>query len=276
MSAIKSLLVHLDASPRAAVRLRVAQQVAQQHEAALTALYAVTPSILALPFYYEDQTGALLTALQDLDDTRAKAARQIFDDANVRGDMHWTQLPRGRVAYAFALEAMHADLMVLGQFERDTPGGQGVPADFVESTLIASGKPALVVPSAGNFESIGRDVLLARRPTPEAARALTAALPLLTQAGSVHITQWGVSEERPTGALELEEYLRLHGVDAKVERHASVPPDIGEGLLSLACDASADLLVMGCYGHSRAREVVLGGATRTVLRSMTLPVLMAH
>jgi nucleotide-binding universal stress UspA family protein len=75
----------------------------------------------------------------------------------------------------------------------------------------------------------------------------------------------------------LEDYLRLHGVEAPIQRRAAVPSgEPGEGLLSLAADAGADLLVMGCYGHSRTRELVLGGATRTVLQSMTLPVLMAH
>jgi nucleotide-binding universal stress UspA family protein len=61
-----------------------------------------------------------------------------------------------------------------------------------------------------------------------------------------------------------------------MHRRNGAPESVGDALLSLAADTSADLLVMGCYGHTRAREWVLGGATRTVLKSMTLPVLMAH
>ena len=81
----------------------------------------------------------------------------------------------------------------------------------------------------------------------------------------------------PAAADSLEGYLRLHGVAAPIQRHGAVASSsAGDGLLSLAADVGADLLVMGCYGHSRARELVLGGASRTVLKSMTLPVLMAH
>ena len=77
--------------------------------------------------------------------------------------------------------------------------------------------------------------------------------------------------------LDVERYLRLHGVQARLQHYGEEPNgDLGELLLSRAADLDADLLVMGCYGHSRARELVLGGVTRTVLRSMTLPVLMSH
>ena len=95
----------------------------------------------------------------------------------------------------------------------------------------------------------------------------------------MHVVGWTADAvQRPAGRLDLAGYLRLHGVEPKVQYHgaASVEGGVGESLLSLAADVQADLLVMGCYGHSRARELVLGGASRTILRSMTLPVLMAH
>ncbi len=85
------------------------------------------------------------------------------------------------------------------------------------------------------------------------------------------------SRHNPSIDRELRNYLDAHGIATKAERHAAAASEApGESLLSLAADVGADLLVMGCYGHSRTRELVLGGASRTVLNSMTLPVLMAH
>jgi nucleotide-binding universal stress UspA family protein len=129
-----------------------------------------------------------------------------------------------------------------------------------------------VIPYADVCPTLGREPLIAWKATREAARAVTAAIPLLQRARQIHLVA-----EDDGDAPELEAYLRLHGVQAPLQRRAAVrAASAGDDLLSLAADAGADLLVMGCYGHSRARELVLGGASRTVLKSMTLPVLMAH
>jgi nucleotide-binding universal stress UspA family protein len=145
-----------------------------------------------------------------------------------------------------------------------------VPADFVEAVVIDSGRPAIVVPYAGTFGAIGETVLIAWKPTRESARAVSAALPLLQRAKQVHVAGWD-SEPR-----DLEHFFYHHGIDAVFHREGQAPAHVGEYMLSRAAELGADLLVMGCYGHSRARELVLGGASRTVLESMTLPVLMVH
>ena len=74
----------------------------------------------------------------------------------------------------------------------------------------------------------------------------------------------------------LQDWLHLQGVSAPLRLHTLGVGDVGEALLSLAADTAADMLVMGCYGHSRAREMVLGGVSRTLLSSMTVPVLISH
>jgi len=99
----------------------------------------------------------------------------------------------------------------------------------------------------------------------------------MQRARKVHILAWGQEEGGVTGGLDLDGYLKLRGIEPTWHREAAAEPGfLGELLLSRAFDLEADLLVMGCYGHSRAREWVLGGTSRTILRSMTLPVLMAH
>jgi nucleotide-binding universal stress UspA family protein len=106
---------------------------------------------------------------------------------------------------------------------------------------------------------------------------VAAALPWLRSAHRVHVLE-AVDPARPAepGELDIAHYLQFHGSVPALHRLRSSAADMGDTLLSLAADVDADLLVMGCYGHSRAREFVLGGASRTVLRTMTLPVLMAH
>jgi nucleotide-binding universal stress UspA family protein len=121
-------------------------------------------------------------------------------------------------------------------------------------------------------------VLVAWKPSAQAARAVAAAVPLLRSAREVHLVSWG-ADDAPAcqgEALDIDGYLRRQGVSATSHRESAAGDDIGELMLSKAADVGADLLVMGCYAHSRVREVVMGGATRVVLQSMTVPVFASH
>jgi len=114
----------------------------------------------------------------------------------------------------------------------------------------------------------------------EAARAVRDAMPLLARAEAVTVLTID-AEQSPFGhgeipGADIALYLARHGVKAEVARTVSAGIGIGNTLLSRAADYEANLLVMGAYGHSRVRELLLGGTTRTVLTSMILPVLMSH
>ncbi len=278
MSTIKSILLHLDASASSATRLWVARELARQHESSVTALFAVTSSFAELPFALAADMSAA-QVLQDIDADRRARARAIFDKgvAGAGAPVAWAELVGAPVIPGFIDQALCADLLVLGQHEPDSPLAHDVPPDFVESVLIGSGRPALVIPYASDIDSIKGSALVAWNATREAAHALTAALPLLRAARNVEVVSWAEETSSHGGTtLDVKRYLQLHGIEAAVHHHNAAPAEIGESLLSLAADFDADFLVMGCYGNSRARELVLGGATRTMLRSMTLPVLMAH
>lgn len=278
-SPLKQVLVHLDATRAAPLRLAAARQLAQEHGAAVAALYATVPAYLALPYAPEMAPGVAAT-LVDLDEERRTATRKFFDETlRTPGPVAtWGATSEVPVVGAFVSQALYADLLVLGQRDGTDPAGAAVPPDFVESVLLASGRPALVVPYVGCPGAIGDTAVVAWKETREAARAVAAALPLLQRAGRVHVLSW--EAEAATGIdghrLDLDGYLRLHGVEPTWHRGGTEPEELGEILLSRAFDLGADLLVMGCYGHSRAREWVLGGTSRSVLRGMTLPVLMAH
>jgi nucleotide-binding universal stress UspA family protein len=279
MSTLRSLLVHLDASPRSTRRLLLARELAARHNAHVTALYGSMPSALSLPHVMAEGTGELLGMLQQLDIDYRDGARQRFERSlsSDTAPVDWRELRSEPLIPGFAAQALWTDLMVLGQHDASDPMTTGVPPDFVASVLLASGRPALIVPFVEMRDPVGRQVLIAWKSTRESAHAVAAAIPLLQRAQQIHLALSDDPGTESAHADSLEAYLRLHDVTVPVRRHPSVrAATAGDALLSLAADVAADLLVMGCYGHSRAREMVLGGASRTVLETMTLPVLMAH
>jgi len=223
-----------------------------------------------------DLGGATTAALVELDEERRKFVRKTFDEA-MAGDgpaAHYGEVCELAMARGFAEQALYADLLVLSQPDPDA--GSGVaPPDFNEEVLADSGKPALVLPAAGPLPEAFASIAIAWKPTREAALAVTGALPLLQRAAKVHVLTWSYDSE-PGLPLDLDGWLRLHGVEAQWRREGPEPSDLGDLLLSQVCDLGADMLVLGCYGHGRAREWILGGVSRAVLRTMTLPVLMAH
>lgn len=279
MSELKSILVHLDAAANAPERLQWAQRLAQGHGARVDVMYAVLPAVLQYPFAFagDAQAAALLTRYEAEQRGRVKA---LFERERERLGAtmaaNWRETGDEPVA-AFTQCAWAADLLVLGQYDPDPKAYSGVPADFVAAVLAASGKPGLVLPYIGAGTTLGDTALIAWKPSAEAARAVAAALPLLQRAKRVHLALWNESPQPESAEpVAIQDYLAHHGVAVTLHRGSAPTGAIGDGLLSLAADVRADLLVMGCYGHGRAREWVLGGATRTVLNTMTLPVLMTH
>lgn len=279
MSPLRSLLVHMDAGWHSMERLALARTLAAQHESRLRALLALEPRFVPLPLPLE--AGLPAVPLMDEVDTRHRLLAKGRFDRAVSGagwPVQWHELGDEPPIPGFVRHALHADLLVLGQHDRDDADAFDVPSDFVQSVLMDSGRPALVVPRSQppQFEGFGV-VLVAWQASREAARALDAALPLLQQAREVHLVTWSDDDTAlPRQQQEVADYLALHGVHGVQYHLGPLPPDTGAALLSLCEGLGADLLVMGCYGHSRARELVLGGTSRTVLRDARLPVLMAH
>lgn len=279
MNPLKSILVHIDASPHCPVRLAQAQQLAEAHGAVVTALFAASPTGLQYPFGMAP--GLEVTAMANAVEANRRALARAHFDAAVAAGAHrleWAELRRDQGLLAFNRSALYADLVLVGQHDPRHGSVLDVPADFVEWTLHDSGKPVLVLPYTTRQSQTMRTALVAWKESREAARALSAALPLLRLADQVHVVMWNDSQSpySATDATPLLACLQRHGVVAEVHPQGAATSQLGDHLLSLAADLDADLLVMGCYGHARIREWVTGGVTRTVLHSMTLPVLMSH
>jgi nucleotide-binding universal stress UspA family protein len=278
----KDLLVVLDSNASARERIEIAVALAERFSAHLIGLYPLPMPEAPRHFGYFDP--ALLNPFFEELRARARDAadetRNVFERiASLRGvSAEWREIPEGADADP-ALHARYADLTILGQLDPDS----GKPETFrprPEQVTLASGRPILVVPYVGNFPSLGRRVVIGWNASQEAARAVSGAMPLLTAADIVTVLTVDPREgPRAHGELpgaDISLHLARHGVKAEIERTVSADLPVGEVLLSRAADLGADLLVMGAYGHSRARELLLGGATRSLLRSMTLPVLMSH
>lgn len=276
MTAIRSVLLHLDDLPSSTVRLDFARALAHRHEATLCALFVGAPPQWPLQMAFTESPAALM---QHVDWAAADRTKSVFDTASAAGGvtMRWLDNDNADAVAVFCRQALYADLLVLGQHDPGAASASAVAAGFVESVLIDTDKPALILPFEGELQTAGNDVLIGWNATPQSARAVTAAMPWLRRARHVHVLEASdPAAQHCAGELDIAQYLQLHGVVPTLHRQRASPPDAGDFMLSLANEVGADLLVMGCYGHSRARELMLGGASRTVLRAMTIPVLMAH
>jgi nucleotide-binding universal stress UspA family protein len=268
----RSILLHIDGGQRVAMRVQLARQLAETFGAKVVAQHAATPFLLRYPMAIEGSVAAV-TLVSQADDDAREAARLVFETAAAgSGALTWS--PQHCDGLEFTTKALYADLVIVGQRDAEDPADGELPPDFVQNLVIDSGKPVLVLPYAGAVAPMPSVVMIAWKETREAARAVAAALPWLRRAQRVSVACF---DEDAAGAVgRLSAWLAAHGVTNVQHSEGPATGEAGELLLSRAADVGAELLVMGCYGHSRSREWVLGGASRTLLRSMTLPVLMVH
>jgi nucleotide-binding universal stress UspA family protein len=283
-----TVLVHVDDSARAAERIRVAAAIARRCDGHLigAALTGVS-RFLYQNYPPEDSDPDLALHLVFLRERAHQALAGFTREAEASGLASFeTRVIDDDAGGGISLHARAADLVVISQFEPDQPTPAVTP-DFPAYVVMHSGRPVLILPYAGAVAAVGRQVLVSWDASKEAARALLLALPFLKQAERVRIAVFDASPGSrtlgETSAADPVPYLARHGVEAELSVHAVGGKrgpyrrgEVGEALLSLATDISADLLVMGAYGHSRLRETILGGVTHTVFEAMTIPVLMAH
>jgi nucleotide-binding universal stress UspA family protein len=177
---------------------------------------------------------------------------------------------------AFARLTRVHDLTVLGQPNPDRPAGQ---IEFLEAALFDSGRAVLVVPYIQKKPIELNRVLIAWDGGRAATRAIAEARPLLARAKRVEVVvvETGKPDPNAVPGADLAKHLARHKLNVELRRVlASSKSEIDETILNAVSDDGIDLVVMGGYGHSRMREFMLGGVTRSIIESMTAPVLMAH
>ena len=277
----KTILVHLNDERRVGQLVDVAVHLADRHESHLIGLYVVPPGIVGSVTRIG---GGLIESGRRAFREEGKRIAATFEKATAGRAIvpEWRSIEPDRrhpgCAEAVMEHGRAADLIIAGQ--TDETWDYHLLLDFPDRLAIESGRPTLIVPYAGRFPKFGRRVMVAWNGKRESARAVFDALPLLKEAEAVQVL-WidpnaggGGSGDIP--AAEITAALARHNVKCEAARTTAGDIDVGNALLSRLADFSADLLVMGCYGRSRFREFVLGGASREILRQMTVPVLMSH
>lgn len=275
----KTILVHVDNTPRAAARIDVAAQLAASFNAhligtAITGLpphlypAAIDPAFSAIPLITEQLRADADRALAQFDQRARQAGLDSLESRRADDEPGWS----------LSMQARYADLVVLGQAAQDD-GAPVLRSDFPEYVLLNCARPVLIIPAAGFSGKLAQRVTLAWNGNADAVRAMSSALPLLQRARSVDVVMFdagmaGGQHGHEAGAA-IGAYLERHGVkpEVSIEDGGS---DTGKALLAHAASQGSDLIVMGAYGHSRLREILLGGVTRTALRNATLPLWMAH
>jgi nucleotide-binding universal stress UspA family protein len=260
--------------------VRAAIDLAIAHDAHLTGVYIVTDPSPA-NFVQSQLPPGTLDMLRQQSQERAEAVLARFTEAAKRNQISF-ESRTDRVLYtaiaeALATHARYADVVILGQAD---PEDTVLPRYLPEEVTLASGRPTLVIPYIGPQATLGQRVTVAWDASREAARAVNDALPILTRAQAVNVVAVN-PREKPFGhgeqpGADIAVHLARHGIKVEVQRIESRDVDVANIILSHVADQSSDLLVMGAYGHSRLRELVLGGVTRTILHDMTVPVFMAH
>jgi nucleotide-binding universal stress UspA family protein len=274
----KRILVHIDDTAASERRVGAAADIARGFGANLVGMY-FSPSVAREvdPAQLPPPEIAMRMSQRELRDRvesafGARAASMGVPDVEVR------VLEGDAITEAIA-EMRCADLSVLSQPDV-TPETGGFERRLAEQAPLASGSPILFIPYAPATKGIGEHVVIAWDGGREAARAVRDALPLLLKAKRVTVLSLGarakLGQDAGHSQARLAAYLALHGIEPNLREMVCDAAEAGELLLSQLADLAADLLVMGAYGHARVREIMLGGVTRTMLESMTVPVLMSH
>lgn len=276
----KTVLVHVDESARASERVKIAAAIAMAENAHLigTAMTGASRYLVQTRMLAELDPN-LKTHLDFLHE-RAQLGLEDFEQAAQKLGLpsFEKRLVDDEAGGGICLQARYADLVVIGQNDPEEISPVVMP-DFPEYVVLHSGRPVLLVPYAGRFDHIGNRALIAWDASMPATRAVTSAIPLLQRAQLVQVVVFN-HEARPQvyGALpgsDIALYLARHDIKVEVLQRKT-EREIGAALLATASELQSDLIVMGGYGHTRFREILLGGVTSSVLEMMTVPVLMSH
>lgn len=276
----KTVLVHVDESKNSLKRTQIAHQIASKFDAHITGI-----ALTGISRYIFESTDLgvgdpnIMLHLSALRERAEKAIAQ-FKQASEGLGIATTEclIANDEANGGLGLRARYADLIIIGQTNRDEPS-PSVMSDFPEFMVVNSGRPVLVIPHTGETNGIAENCVIAWDGSREAARAITDAIPLLKQSKLVQVLiinpekQGEAHGEEPGADIAL--YLARHGIKVDIASRFSTH-STGTAILGACKELGADLLVMGGYGHSRFREMIMGGTTRTILEKMTIPVLMSH
>ncbi|MEK6636578.1 MAG: universal stress protein [Pseudomonadota bacterium] len=270
---MKSILFHASNDDAVDTRLQVALDLCRAFGAHLTCLY-VTPynAYIAFdPFGGMGAQGAILEGLHEIE----TELRSRIEARLVHEDVKWDWLSAdGDVASGIVAASALSDLVVVSQ-HCDADKGLGKPLPIVNDVTVHSACAVLVVPKGVGQLQMGGDAVIGWNASPEAAHAIRGAMPFLKMASSVHLASVG-SDGEVFPQTAANAYLSRHGISSDLHELVGSNSTAAQVLHDFAVSKQANCLIMGAYGHSRLRETLLGGVTRDLLATSTIPLLVAH
>ena len=279
--AYKTILTFLPTVARAERVLDVALPIAESHDAHIIGVHVMPDVMNFLALTGGDIPVGMIEDQRRYLESEAEKIRAAFErragPGKARSEWRMAVDAVNDITQQFINVSLCADLIVTDQAAADFTRG---PSSLAARMVLGTARPVLVVPSAGSFSTIGKRPIVAWNGDKEAARAAFDAVPLMQNAELVRILsvdpETGAGRDMLSLGDELAICLARHGLKAETVVSRKPEVAIGDELLNRISDYGADLLVMGCYGHSRYRELFFGGATRDILDRMTVPVLMSH
>jgi len=275
---VKDIIVNLSVTKEGSVVGKYAVSVAAALQAHLTGVAFIYDPIVPISGAGYIPAEVIETQRED-NETAAEAAIKSFtaaaDQAGISAEPLTTSASLAGASDQFARMARRFDLAIVGQAQPEVSSMEQI---IGETTLFESGRPMIMVPYIQKAPFKTDNVMVCWDGSRTAARAVADAIPIIHNSGRVEIvivaSERGKQDE--IEGADIGAHLARHGLNVEIKRTALGDIDVADVLLSHAADSGSDLIVMGGYGHSRLREFVLGGVTRSILRSMTAPVLMAH
>ena len=275
---VKDIIVNLSVTKEGSVVGKYAVSVAAALQAHLTGVAFIYDPIVPISGAGYIPAEVIETQRED-NETAAEAAVKSFtaaaDQAGISGEPLTTSASLAGASDQFARMARRFDLAIVGQADPEVSSMEQI---IGETTLFESGRPMIMVPYIQKAPFKTDNVMVCWDGSRTAARAVADAIPIIHNSGRVEIvivaSERGKQDE--IEGADVGQHLARHGLKVDVHRISGGNINVGDALLSHAADSGADLMVMGGYGHSRLREFVLGGVTRSIFESMTVPVLLSH
>jgi nucleotide-binding universal stress UspA family protein len=275
---VKDIIVNLSVTKEGSLVGKYAVSVAAALQAHLTGVAFIYDPVVPISGAGYIPAEVIETQRED-NETAAEAAIKSFtaaaDQAGISAEPLTTSASLAGAGDRFARMARRFDLAIVGQAQPEISSMEQI---IGETTLFESGRPMIMVPYIQKAPFKTDNVMICWDGSRTAARAVADAIPVIRDSGRVEIvivTNERGKEDEIEGA-DIGQHLARHGLKVDVHRISGGNIDVADALLSHAADSGADLMVMGGYGHSRLREFVLGGVTRSIFESMTVPVLMSH
>lgn len=242
-----------------------------------------------VPYTGEGMDGSMIEEIMDVTERegteRETRSREMFDRFAAENDLRVADEPGndpgvsiswkstvGREDEVVATRGRLYDIVAVGRPVKDA----ALPSPItLEAALLDTGRPILVAPPVAG-DSFGKSIAIAWEGSPEAARAIADAIPLLESADKVTILSTETAQISPIDAEDLRHRLAWHGIDCEVQNFDAAASELGAAFLEQSAKAGADLLIKGAYSQSRLRQLILGGRTRHILAHAEIPVLLSH